>query len=531
MNNALYSLFLFMSFGLFAQNPVSSTVDSTAIHIGSAFTYTIIAQGDNTSKITFPESQLIGDFEVLESSPVDTLIQDKNTAYSKKYLLTQFDSGSYNISRQSVYINGKNYQTDLHKIDVLPVVVDTLKQPMYDIKPVIGGTVDTSNLIYYILSIVLVLIIGGLIYWWINRKQKKNLTEEDLYKTPLEKVLKELHLLDEKRLIANGSIKAYYSELTDIVRDYTEEIFEIPAKESTSSELIQHLFRVTQDKKVNISRSMINRLNSVLKNADLVKFAKMEPAISEIDADRRVAEEFSTTVDKAVEHLDEERSERVKLREQRFKKRKQIRTWVPIGVTSFLLLVVGGVYAYNTLSDSNMWAIFESNKKLYEQEWLTDSYGMPAVNVQTPKALQRVAVAKKQEAKPSPEAEFVYLNEHTDLYLNIKTTQLSSTEEVSLQGLIDQKIRKFETDFSATNIQHDSQKLTLQGVEGMHVKGSFNGLLSDDMSVADYQFEWYVFIQPSGTQELAVVFEKDDAFGQKIADKFLESLQFNPDQK
>jgi hypothetical protein len=41
--------------------------------------------------------------------------------------------------------------------------------------------------------------------------------------------------------VAKGEVKAYYSELTDIARNYIEEAIEIPAMESTTSELIQGL--------------------------------------------------------------------------------------------------------------------------------------------------------------------------------------------------------------------------------------------------------------------------------------------------
>jgi predicted nucleic acid-binding Zn-ribbon protein len=49
-------------------------------------------------------------------------------------------------------------------------------------------------------------------------------------------------LLDtlEKKLWQK-EVKAYYSELTDIARNYIEEAIEIPAMESTTSELIQGL--------------------------------------------------------------------------------------------------------------------------------------------------------------------------------------------------------------------------------------------------------------------------------------------------
>ena len=532
MNKLISYIFLFLSFGLFAQSPISSSVDSTAIRIGSAFTFTIEAQGDKSSQVIFPETEQIGDFEVLEAFPTDTLLQEEKVAYHKKYLLTQFDTGSYNISRQSVFIDGKNYQTDWHKIDVLGVEVDTLKQPMYDIKTVTGSSVNTSNLPYYIAAIVLCLLIGLLVFWLIKRKQRESLTNDDLYKTPLEKVIKELHILDEKKWLINGNVKEYYSELTDIIREYIEELFEIPAKESTSTELIQHLIRVMKEKKVLISREMMDKLNQVLRNADLAKFAKMEPIDSEIQTDRQVAEQFSSSLDQAVEHFDEERSERIKLREQRFKKRKQIRTWVPIGTTLGLLLIVGGVYAYSSTSDKNIWAIFMSNKKLYQQEWVSSTYGRPAVIVQTPEALMRTQTAStKTESMQSPMAEFTYVNKNTRLLMAVKTTLMQAEQQTDLDQIVNQKIKMLENEFAAQDLQVDKSKITIQGTNGLHAKGSFHGQLGDDFPLGNYQFEWLIFTNQNGVIELAVTFEKANEYGQKIADKFIESVQLNPNKE
>jgi hypothetical protein len=48
-----------------------------------------------------------------------------------------------------------------------------------------------------------------------------------------------LDTLEKKELCKKGEVKAYYSELTDIARNYIEEAIEIPAMESTTSELIK----------------------------------------------------------------------------------------------------------------------------------------------------------------------------------------------------------------------------------------------------------------------------------------------------
>src|SRR5690554_7708743 len=71
----------------------------------------------------------------------------------------------------------------------------------------------------------------------------------------------------------NGDVKSYYSEMTDVIRDYIEEVFEIPAKESTTSELIQHLLITIKTKKIKLHKETVNDLKRVLQTADLVKFA------------------------------------------------------------------------------------------------------------------------------------------------------------------------------------------------------------------------------------------------------------------
>ena len=189
MNKIVVALFLnFIAFAGFAQ--VTSNVDSTQIKIGSAFNLTIKATADEGSKVVFPNQKGIGPFEVLEQSKVDTVLADKKMQLTQKYLLTQFDAGDYTLPRLSVYIDGKNHQTDLFNIKVTDVTVDTLKQPMYDIKAQVGGETDTDKLWKYLFGILFSIIAGVAAYFIVKRIQDKNLTEEDLYKTPLEKVTK-----------------------------------------------------------------------------------------------------------------------------------------------------------------------------------------------------------------------------------------------------------------------------------------------------------------------------------------------------
>ena len=66
-------------------------------------------------------------------------------------------------------------------------------------------------------------------------------------------------------------MKDYYVELTDIVREYVEYRYRIPALESTTAELPVHLQRT------GIPQRETDRLLRILILADTVKFARARP--------------------------------------------------------------------------------------------------------------------------------------------------------------------------------------------------------------------------------------------------------------
>lgn len=527
MNKVLFAFFTGL-FALTSFGQVTSGVDSTEIRIGSAFQLTIKANASKNSEVVFPEQQMIGPFEVLEQSPIDTLLADERMELIKKYTLTQFDSGSYTLPRLSVYIDKKNHQTDLFDIKVHDVEVDTLKQPMHDIKAQIEATTDTEKMWKYLVGVLLCIGAGVAAYFIIKRLQNKNLTEEDLYKTPLEKVTKKLQLLDSKRLVMNGDVKSYYSEMTDVIRDYIEEVFEIPAKESTTSELIQHLLITIKTKKIKLHKETVNDLKRVLQTADLVKFAKSEPMINEIEQDRKISEVISVSIDKAIPRFSEEQSERVKLRERRFQKRKQLRIWLPIGITALLLLVTGIVYAVQTIRTGAEWTMFESNKRLYNREWVTSDYGFPAIIISTPEALIRVrqpqSDAEKQQSKSSV---FAYTNLKTQLAISVATTAGQANDSLDLEQLLKYKLELTATQYGSQDVISNAEQFQQDGVKGIRGTGSFTAQNFVSGEAVKLRYDMYLFVQKNGIQEVAVLFKENDEYGEKINQRIIESIQLN----
>ena len=69
----------------------------------------------------------------------------------------------------------------------------------------------------------------------------------------------------------NGTPKTYYTELTDIVREYLEGQFHIDAVEMTTDEIKAAV------SSINIGERVSSKLFDVLGTADFVKFAKATP--------------------------------------------------------------------------------------------------------------------------------------------------------------------------------------------------------------------------------------------------------------
>ena len=279
----LFFLFLALS-NLQAQ--VSSRIDTTRIRIGEQIQYEIVV--DATEDVRFPKFELDSLSRVgVVSSKVDSL----KDQLVKKYVLTSFDSGSYKIPGQEVYIRDKSYFTNPVIIDVATVPVDTLKQPMHHIKDIRKEPYLFSDYLNYFWGLILALVIIGIILYYVLRDKPEHEEMIELI-PPFELAKQRLKELDERKLLEQNRIKLYYVELTDILRTFIEREMNIPALESTSGELLETIRDFNSSSKLEIPEETIEKLNKLLREADLVKFAKSKPLISEIASHRTDAEQI-----------------------------------------------------------------------------------------------------------------------------------------------------------------------------------------------------------------------------------------------
>lgn len=529
--------FLLLSNVLFAQK-VTTSIDSTKKKIGSEFKLTLKTEVDTTAKVTFPKNKTFGRLEVLESYKIDTVKKGSRYELIKKYGLTQFDSGKYLIPSIPVLINGKKVFSDSIKIEIADVKVDTLKQKMYDIKNIIQVDKPIGNWWIYVLILIAIGGIGYLVYYFIKKKQAEPKPEIVIFTSPIEKATTLLLQLETKELWQKGEIKDYYSKLTDIARNYIEEEIKIPAMESTTSELIEGLRNAARQKKLKLSNETVENLEKVLKQADLVKFAKSIPVQFEIEEDKKRISSSIVTIHKSIPEIVEEDDElalwneqqKEKARIEKLKKQKRVRIITTIGIVLGIIVLSLGTLVYikgfDYLKDN---IIGHPTKDLVEGEWIYSDYGNPSVRIETPKVLKRIDAEKvlpKQTMALLKEMQiFQYGSAIDDFYIAVSTTSFKQETQIDLTQAAEGSIKVFEAQGGQNILVKTEDFDTQKGIKGKKAYGTMTMMDKIKGKSTKMYYEILVFSQNNGLQQITVMHREDDKYGKEIMNRVLNSVE------
>ena len=535
MKIKLYILLFLCTNALFAQK-VTTSIDTTKNKIGAQFNLTLKTEVDTTVLVTFPSGPNFGPLEVIRNYKVDTIENGGKYELIKKYGLTQFDSGKYTIPQLRIMAGKIAMFSDSISVEVQNVAVDTLKQKMYEIKPIAKAESASWGIWKWIIGLLLIIGVGALVYFLMKKFQKKKI-EEVVYKSPIERATNLLNNLEKRELWQKGAVKEYYSELTDIARNYIEEAIEIPAMESTTSELIEALKRASMKKKMKISPEILENLERVLKQADLVKFAKSKPLDFEIAEDKRKIEKTILTLDNAIPQAVEDEgdilneAQRQKLIQQKLRKKRITRIIVSIvvvivvlfGTAIFLIATKGFDYVKDNF-------IGHPTKDLVEGEWVTSEYGDPGIQIETPKVLKRIDVKntlpKEAFAVIKDMQTFSYGSLLNSFSVSVSTLQYKQQMKVDLKTAIEGTLQIFESQGAKNIIGDQGEFTTPEGITGAKGYGTFTILNPIDKKSYDMYYEIIVFTQDGGLQQINIVQQQNDQYAKEISERIMKSIEF-----
>ena len=533
MKIKLVVYFLLFTSVLFAQpKRVSTSVDSTKVKIGSQINLTLKTTVDTLSKVKFPDAKIFGRLEVLESYPVDTIKENFKYQLIKKYGLTQFDSGKYVIPSLQVIINSKPFFTDSIPVEILNVAVDTLKQPLYDIKDITQVKSEGWHWWIYLLILIVLAGIAYFIYYLI-KKNKKPKEEEIVFASPIEKATAHLKTLENKSLVERGEVKAYYSELTDIARTYIEEAISIPAMESTTSELIASFKIAIQKKKLSLTDETIQNLERVLKQADLVKFAKSKPLDFEIQDDKTKIEKtifkIHQSIPEEVEEEDYDDLTAINQEKLARKKRKRKITTIVLSTVFVLFLSLAILVVTKGFDFVKDTIIGHPTKELLEGEWVLSEYGNPAIKIETPKVLTRMDVSKylnKETASMMKDIQmFGYGSLMGDYYVMILTSKYKQEIEVDLKVAMEGSMKMMEARGAQNILLKQEEFSSKEGFNGLRGFGTMTILDPITKKSRKAYYELIYFAQEGGLQQIMVLHEEGDEAANQITERIMNSVE------
>ena len=294
---------------------VSGSIDVDSVSIGDRFVYSIEVDKDLVQSVLFPSFTGAGSeaYELIEDMPVDTLSREgRRLKIRKSYRLAAFEEGIHNVVPQVMYAD-KNIVDTLYGSDTLSLLVttfqiDSTSHAPFDIKPQKNLPFKFGEISGYVKWAVIVLIILLLLLYALKRILAhfgKNIT--DIFKPapplpPHVEAQMALEKLRQQRLWQEGEHKLYYSTLTDIIRAYIAGRYGVGAMEMTSDEIIDAM------RGVELPQKSAMDLSDILREADLVKFAKAVPEADENEAAFRAAWDFVEQT-KPVEIIEDDEDE------------------------------------------------------------------------------------------------------------------------------------------------------------------------------------------------------------------------------
>ena len=541
MKRLLYYTFLLAFPMLYAQE-VKVETNTKNIKIGEQIQYKVSVETPADTPVSFPEGQTFAPLEMVKTRAADTLRDGGKYRLVKEYYLTQFDEGKYTIPSQKIRINNKDYFTDSLLVEVHTVAIDTLKQPLYDIKPIqeVKKPFTSYGWILTIIAAVLLLLIVAFVYFVFIRKKKFPFLQTQKKLPPFDRAIQDLKELQNSKYLIQSQHKEYYTRLTDIVKAYLEEEVHILAKESTTDELLTKINLLQEKGKLNLNQETITNLKRVLQTADLVKFAKNKPSDDNAEYDCETIENVVIKTKEAIplEPTDEQAINEARQKALALKRQKRKKLLIRIGVGILLFFLLGGVglyFGYRTLKN---WLFNPYVAELNEGKWVTSDYGYPITELTTPKVLMRKQIVDITGFKPiiHSQSTFYFGSLNSELYIMtniitfVKETGGNSSERgdgnISLDPQLVNEIVLAQLDKAgAKNITTLQEEYTTPaGVKGMKVFGEMT-LPDKNGNPFKANYELYSFTENGALQQLLITYIND--FNAKaIAKRVVNSIAF-----
>lgn len=289
-----------MGFVAHSQVEVSARLDSNTITLGDQVRLALTASTSQKLPLVFPTlEELSGNDIVAVSQHFDT----SDNQITQTTILTSFEEGTHTLKGLQVGVAQNGTVVPFYPagdsivLKVLDVAgVDTTSLDIKDI----ASTMKVPYTFWEIFRwVLLALGIAAIVFLaiYLSRRIKEHKPIIPIPETPpipaYVQALNNLEHLRTRSLWQQGMIKEYHTELTDVLRTYLEQDFDISSAEMTSDQTLEAF-----EETLPAEKSLLGDLRHILQTADMVKFAKSEPLPTEHDKSMSLAKNLVNELSK-----------------------------------------------------------------------------------------------------------------------------------------------------------------------------------------------------------------------------------------
>lgn len=275
--------------GILLSVVVSAQVDSTTLFIGDQTTLHLSATVSEGEQVALPliDRQVTDGIEVVDRTKIDTIREkDGRISYKQDLTLTSFKDSLFYVEPLNFVVGGDTIKSNSFSINVVQpfdlAAMDST-EAITDIKPVMRAKVWWWGIIRWILLALLLAGLAAGAYflhrWWLRHMAaKEEKIDPELLRPCDEVALEKLDKIKEEKAWQTGEHKRYFSELTYVIREYIGRRYDVRSTEKTSDDTLAAMKPILTEQD---QKELYQKLEKMLRLADLVKFAKWQPTPDE----------------------------------------------------------------------------------------------------------------------------------------------------------------------------------------------------------------------------------------------------------
>lgn len=305
---------------------ISTIVDKDSVRVGDTVNLSIILEGEFTLREYPGEDAFPDDLELLERQRFQTATEGDSLVYTLQY----FGVDDVEIPSLNIQMNVEGEDSTFRSNRVPLYFKTTLAGEDDELRPFKPIFEFARQYWPFLLGLLLLAILGYLVYRYLKERAKEEpfipqpFTETSFI-NPFDELEEAILKLDTgPRPMDEKEFEQFYVRLADSIRAYLKRVYDFPALEMTTGEIVTELQRQRA------SSDLIRNVRKVLNEADMVKFARFNPGSDQVSDAIQTGLQFLETVrtidGERVEYLEHKHLEKQReLREKHEAEQKKLR--------------------------------------------------------------------------------------------------------------------------------------------------------------------------------------------------------------